>query len=70
LGPATRSQLGKRTLVVIGKRDDDSDQPPVLIVEDANARVDLRGREPGAYSEDTGTPLRPRTESDAWLKGL
>jgi hypothetical protein len=55
---------------VIGKRDDDSDQPPVLIVEDANARVDLRGREPGAYSEDTGTPLRPRTESDAWLKGL
>jgi hypothetical protein len=27
--------LGKRTLVVIGKRDDDADQPPVLIVEDA-----------------------------------
>ena len=26
--------LGKRTLVVIGKRDDDGDQPPVLIVED------------------------------------
>ena len=27
--------LGRRTLVVIGKRDDDSDQPPVLIVEEA-----------------------------------
>jgi hypothetical protein len=27
--------LGKRTLVVIGKRDDDADQPPILIVEDA-----------------------------------
>ena len=27
--------LGKRTLRVIGKRDDDADQPPVLIVEDA-----------------------------------
>jgi hypothetical protein len=26
--------LGKRTLRVIGKRDDDGDQPPVLIVED------------------------------------
>jgi hypothetical protein len=26
--------LGKRTLRVIGKRDDDADQPPVLIVED------------------------------------
>ena len=25
--------LGKRTLVVIGKRDDDGDQPPVLVVE-------------------------------------
>lgn len=25
--------LGKRTLRVIGKRDDDADQPPVLIVE-------------------------------------
>ena len=27
--------LGKRTLRVIGKRDDDGDQPPVLVVEDA-----------------------------------
>lgn len=25
--------LGKRTLRVIGKRDDDADQPPVLVVE-------------------------------------
>jgi hypothetical protein len=27
--------LGRRQLRVIGKRDDDADQPPVLIVEDA-----------------------------------
>jgi hypothetical protein len=27
--------LGKRMLRVIGKRDDDGDQPPVLIVEEA-----------------------------------
>jgi hypothetical protein len=27
--------LGKRTLGVIGKRDDDSDQAPVLVVEEA-----------------------------------
>jgi hypothetical protein len=27
--------LGKRALVVIGNRDDDGDQPPVLIVEEA-----------------------------------
>jgi hypothetical protein len=26
--------LGKRTLEVVGKRDDDADQPPVLIVQD------------------------------------
>jgi hypothetical protein len=26
--------LGKRTLRVVGKRDDDADQPPVLVVED------------------------------------
>ena len=26
--------LGKRTLRVIGKRDEDGDQPPVLVVED------------------------------------
>jgi hypothetical protein len=28
-------QLGKRELRVIGKRDDDGDQPPVLVVEEA-----------------------------------
>jgi hypothetical protein len=27
--------LGRRQLRVIGKRDDDADQPPVLIVEEA-----------------------------------
>jgi hypothetical protein len=27
--------LGKRTLRVLGKRDDEADLPPVLIVEDA-----------------------------------
>ena len=27
--------LGKRTLRVIGKRDDDADQAPVLVVEEA-----------------------------------
>jgi hypothetical protein len=27
--------LGERTLRVIGKRDDEADEPPVLIVEDA-----------------------------------
>jgi hypothetical protein len=27
--------LGHRALRVIGKRDDDADQPPVLIVEEA-----------------------------------
>jgi hypothetical protein len=27
--------LGKRTLRVIAKRDDDADQPPVLVVEEA-----------------------------------
>jgi hypothetical protein len=26
--------LGNRALRVIGKRDDDADQPPVLVVED------------------------------------
>jgi hypothetical protein len=32
----TGSQIyfGRRTLRVIGRRDDDGDQPPVLIVED------------------------------------
>jgi hypothetical protein len=29
--------FGGRTLRVIGRRDDDADQPPILVVEDANA---------------------------------
>jgi hypothetical protein len=29
--------LGKRTLRVVGKRDDDADSPPVLIVEEVRA---------------------------------
>ena len=28
--------LGARTLRVIGKRDDDADQPPVLVVEESS----------------------------------
>ena len=32
-GPGDTIHLGKRTLRVIGKRDDDADQPPVLVVE-------------------------------------
>ena len=31
-GPGDTIHLGKRTLRVIAKRDDDADQPPVLIV--------------------------------------
>jgi hypothetical protein len=34
MGPGDTIPLGKKTLRVIGKRDDDADQPPVLIVED------------------------------------
>jgi hypothetical protein len=30
-----RIPLGRRTLRVVGKRDEDADQPPVLIVEKA-----------------------------------
>ena len=37
-GAGDTIHLGKRTLRVIGKRDDDGDQPPVLIVEDAAER--------------------------------
>jgi hypothetical protein len=33
-GAGDTIHLGKRTLRVIGKRDDDADQPPVLIVEE------------------------------------
>jgi hypothetical protein len=31
--------LGHRALRVIGKRDDDGDQPPVLIVKDVNGGI-------------------------------
>jgi hypothetical protein len=34
MGPGDTIPLGKRTLRVIGKRDQDADQPPVLVVED------------------------------------
>jgi hypothetical protein len=30
--------LGHRTLRVVGKRDDNADQPPVLVVEDTAER--------------------------------
>ena len=29
-----RIHLGHRTLVVVGKREDDADRPPVLVVEE------------------------------------
>ena len=34
-GPGDSIYLGRRTLGVVGTRDDDADQPPVLIVQDA-----------------------------------
>src|SRR5512133_2007425 len=37
-GAGDTIHLGKRTLRVIGKRDDDADQPSVLIVEDQRPR--------------------------------
>ena len=33
-GAGDTIHIGKRTLRVIGKRDNDADQPPVLVVED------------------------------------
>jgi hypothetical protein len=33
-GPGDSICLGRRTLRVVGVRDDDGDQPPVLVVED------------------------------------
>jgi len=33
--PGDTIHFGHRTLRVVGRRDDDADQPPVLIVEDA-----------------------------------
>jgi len=38
-GAGDTIHLAKRTLRVIGKRDDDADQPPVLIVEDGGLMV-------------------------------
>jgi hypothetical protein len=32
--PGDTIPLGKRTLRVVGKRDEDAEQPPVLVVED------------------------------------
>jgi hypothetical protein len=34
-GAGDTIHFGRRTLRVVGRRDDDADQPPVLIVEDA-----------------------------------
>jgi hypothetical protein len=33
-GIGDRIYLGHRTLEVVGRRDEDADQPPVLVVED------------------------------------
>jgi hypothetical protein len=33
-GIGDRIYLGERTLQVVGRRDEDADQPPVLVVED------------------------------------
>jgi hypothetical protein len=35
--PGDTIHLGRKTVVVVGRRDDDADQPPVLVVEDAQA---------------------------------
>jgi hypothetical protein len=35
--PGDTIPLGRRTLRVVGIRDDDADQPPVLVVEDVPA---------------------------------
>ena len=35
--PGDSIYLGRRTLRVLGIRDDDADQPPVLVVEDVAA---------------------------------
>jgi hypothetical protein len=34
--PGDTIPLGRRTLRVVGKRDDDADQPPVLVVEETS----------------------------------
>jgi hypothetical protein len=33
-GPGVTIHLGRRTLRVVGHRDEDADQPPVLVVEE------------------------------------
>lgn len=38
--PGHAIYFGPRTLRVVGVRDDDADQPPVLIVEEASWRLD------------------------------
>jgi hypothetical protein len=35
--PGDTIHLGRRTLLVVGVRDDEADQPPVLVVEDTAA---------------------------------
>jgi hypothetical protein len=35
--PGDTIHVGRKTVVVVGRRDDDADQPPVLVVEDAQA---------------------------------
>jgi hypothetical protein len=32
--PGDTIHLGRKTVVVVGRRDDDADRPPVLVVED------------------------------------
>jgi hypothetical protein len=39
--------FGARTLRVIGKRDDDADQPPVLIIEERDQDVSVSAVSPG-----------------------
>jgi hypothetical protein len=41
--PGDTIPLGRRTLRVVGIRDDDADTPPALIVEESEARRSLAG---------------------------
>jgi hypothetical protein len=45
--------LGPRTLRVVGKRDDDADSPPVLVVVDTRS-----GRADGRWSAKSMSPAR------------
>lgn len=38
--PGHTIHFGHKTLRVVGKRDDDADQPPVLVVEDVAEKSD------------------------------